>query len=606
MTWPKLLSLLIITHTCFHPFSASGQLVFLQEGFDGPSLPATWTVTLLNGSEATWIPTGAGTNPPIAPFAGNGQMKFNSYDAPQGEQARLTTPSLDLASSIEPYIEFFMYHDEEFQASPDSVYVEISTGDSISGPWTQLKEISRPRSTNRWERERISLFPYMGNLRVYLGFRGVSRYGNNIYLDEVSVKDIAFHDIGAVAIIDRSMLAHGKTSEENRSRHGAQRDIHDSESIPHSFLIPAANTPVRLSTVVQNHGTFDEPTFDVFWMVDGVLQSPAGNISPLLRGARDTIMLPEEEFALGTYEVTSWTFLPSDSTRSNDTTHLTISVLDSSVVFFESFNGSVFPPVGWSTINRDGSILAPWFAGTSSSVFVPYEGQGFAANNFQRANGLYLDDYLITPPIGNVGVPGMTDSLIFWVRSAQNPQPFANFPDTLMVLLSTSGTDTASFSTILDYFEVPKGSWTHKAYSLSNVIANPSTIHIAFRYLHFNGGPSGTGSDFVGIDAVQVKRDVQTSVHTLEEQPRPFVLYQNYPNPFNPQTIITYALPVASEIRLRVFDVLGRTLSTLVEKRQEPGTHSLTWSAEGLPSGVYYYRLEAENFSLVRHMLLLR
>jgi len=606
MTWPKLLSLLIATHALLHPFFASGQQVFLQESFDGPALPATWTVTRLSGSQANWIPTGTGTNPPVAPYSGAGQMKFNSYDAPEGEQARLTTPSVNLLLSTDPYVEFFVYHDEEFLTSPDSVYVEIATGDSITGPWITLEGISRPRSTNRWEPERISLFPYIGSMRIFVGFRGVSRYGNNIYLDEVSVKDIAFHDIGAVAIIDHSMPARGEEEQEDHSRYGLYEKTHHTQSSPLSLLMAAANTPVQLSAVVQNYGTFDESTYDVFWMVDGLLQSPAGNTNPLLRGDRDTIMLPEEEFAPGTYEVIAWTFLPSDSAKANDSTRLTISVLDSSVIFFESFNGGVFPPAGWSTINRDGGALAPWFAGTSSSVFVPYEGQGFAANNFQRANGFYLDDYLITPPISNIGLPGMNDSLLFRVRSALNPPPFANFPDTLLVMLSTSGTDTASFSTTLDSFEVPKGSWTHRAYSLSDAVSSPSAIHIAFRYLHFNGGPSGTGSDFIGIDAVQVKRDVQTRVYSLEELPRQFMLYQNYPNPFNPETVISYALPVASEIKLRVFDILGRTISTLVEERQEPGTHSFAWNAEGLPSGVYYCRLEAENFSFVRHMLLLR
>jgi hypothetical protein len=72
-----------------------------------------------------------------------------------------------------------------------------------------------------------------------------------------------------------------------------------------------------------------------------------------------------------------------------------------------------------------------------------------------------------------------------------------------------------------------------------------------------------------------------------------FELSQNYPNPFNPSTTIRFTLSKSEELNLRVFDVLGREIVTLAEGRFEQGSHSIIWNAQGLPSGVYFYRLAA-------------
>ncbi len=75
--------------------------------------------------------------------------------------------------------------------------------------------------------------------------------------------------------------------------------------------------------------------------------------------------------------------------------------------------------------------------------------------------------------------------------------------------------------------------------------------------------------------------------------PASFVLNQNYPNPFNPTTVISYRLPVAAEISLTVFDLLGRVLSSLVAGERGPGNHTVEFDATGLSSGVYFYQLRA-------------
>jgi len=73
-----------------------------------------------------------------------------------------------------------------------------------------------------------------------------------------------------------------------------------------------------------------------------------------------------------------------------------------------------------------------------------------------------------------------------------------------------------------------------------------------------------------------------------------YALLQNYPNPFNPATTIGYRTPASGNARLVIYDLLGRTIGTLAEGRQNPGEHTITWDATGIPAGVYFCRLEAE------------
>ncbi|MGA9364749.1 MAG: T9SS type A sorting domain-containing protein [Bacteroidota bacterium] len=97
--------------------------------------------------------------------------------------------------------------------------------------------------------------------------------------------------------------------------------------------------------------------------------------------------------------------------------------------------------------------------------------------------------------------------------------------------------------------------------------------------------------------------DVSQGVNDI---PRQYALHQNYPNPFNPTSIIRYDLPKSSFVTLKVYDVLGREVSTLVNERQEPGVHQGNWQASGFASGVYFYRLQAGTFVETKKLILLR
>ena len=100
---------------------------------------------------------------------------------------------------------------------------------------------------------------------------------------------------------------------------------------------------------------------------------------------------------------------------------------------------------------------------------------------------------------------------------------------------------------------------------------------------------------------------VMTDVdETSSSVPVEFRLEQNYPNPFNPTTTIQFALPKRSEVKLKIYDLLGREVATLLDKELQPGEYKVNFEAQGLQSGIYFYRIEASGFVQTRKLTLLK
>ncbi|MCB9207182.1 MAG: T9SS type A sorting domain-containing protein [Ignavibacteriales bacterium] len=106
---------------------------------------------------------------------------------------------------------------------------------------------------------------------------------------------------------------------------------------------------------------------------------------------------------------------------------------------------------------------------------------------------------------------------------------------------------------------------------------------------------------------------IYTDINFNEPLPDNYNLSQNYPNPFNPTTKIQYSIPSAGQndiltnnIKLSVYDALGKEVTTLVNEHKSAGTYEVTFNASQLPSGIYYYELIAGNFIQTRKMVLMK
>ena len=107
--------------------------------------------------------------------------------------------------------------------------------------------------------------------------------------------------------------------------------------------------------------------------------------------------------------------------------------------------------------------------------------------------------------------------------------------------------------------------------------------------------------DYIGIPGATI-----VSVEGEDEVPLTYSLSRNYPNPFNPATRIKYSIPEASKVVIKVFDILGREVATLVNKELSAGNYEINFNAEHLSSGVYFYRLQAGDFIATQKMILMK
>jgi uncharacterized protein (TIGR02145 family) len=172
------------------------------------------------------------------------------------------------------------------------------------------------------------------------------------------------------------------------------------------------------------------------------------------------------------------------------------------------------------------------------------------------------------------------------------------------------GNDLSGFSLILAGYRVPGGGfgnidacgelWTSSSFDAANA-------RMIFTYWD-NAGISqfvtGKSSGF----SVRCVQGNPLGINDLNnsELPSKFSLSQNYPNPFNPNTVISYSLPIASDIKLIVYNTLGQSVQLLESCYKPAGIYSINFNASGLPTGIYFCRMEAGQFSQITKMILIK
>jgi len=155
-----------------------------------------------------------------------------------------------------------------------------------------------------------------------------------------------------------------------------------------------------------------------------------------------------------------------------------------------------------------------------------------------------------------------------------------------------------SFSANLKINSVPgKASYGHKDPALTVT----DNVYVAWQ---------GSIETLSGWQIYFSKKSLE-GITSVEEQkltsfPTGFALEQNFPNPFNPSTNIKFYLPSRGFVSLKVFDLIGREVAIIVSEEMSAGSYSKQWSANGLPSGVYFYRLQAGQLTLTKKLVLLR
>ncbi len=177
---------------------------------------------------------------------------------------------------------------------------------------------------------------------------------------------------------------------------------------------------------------------------------------------------------------------------------------------------------------------------------------------------------------------------------------------------SQISTSSISYSNLVDGWGTiitPEGSFPCLRLRNSNeTTASGTTISTVSYFFIGKTQTYATITSMSGSNGVSYTRTKVLTGVKAEWPPQPtnFALLQNFPNPFNPSTTISYQLPSNSFVVLKVTDILGREVQTLVNERQAAGTHSIVFNANNLPSGLYFYTLEAGTYHATKKFLLLK
>jgi N-acetylneuraminic acid mutarotase len=155
----------------------------------------------------------------------------------------------------------------------------------------------------------------------------------------------------------------------------------------------------------------------------------------------------------------------------------------------------------------------------------------------------------------------------------------------------------------VDEYDPEKDLWTEKpAMPLKLAVFGTAVLN---NKVYIIGGTS-TLHPFTSMNTVY-ELDIVSSIERSNSRiPKAFALYQNYPNPFNPTTTIEFSLPYSSMVTLKIYNILGEEVSTLVSEVLFTGKYEYRWNTSNLQSGVYLYRLEAEDFVDIKKMILMK
>jgi hypothetical protein len=264
-----------------------------------------------------------------------------------------------------------------------------------------------------------------------------------------------------------------------------------------------------------------------------------------------------------------------------------------------------------------------WFGTNDGRVFRTTDGgnnwTGYESGNFSFVSGVQF----VSPQVGI----RISYTSPFITRSTDGGQTWAtvaNLPlSNIASMLSSTGVNTPSGSQIwVDGFTQTSG-----RYVLTSVDGGATWQQQVFPALPPGHLPYLSATSFGALnDSVRAfgatinvttyarggeilsyrqRIGLVTGAYENAGLPNDYSLSQNYPNPFNPTTTIRFVVGMYGHTSLRVYDVLGHEVATLVNEEKPAGSYSVSWNATGMASGVYFYRLSAGQFSAIKKLLLL-
>jgi len=349
-----------------------------------------WTRYILSGLY-NWSRTTSPSSPTAPVLEGSGVAMYPSFNATSGSSARLLTNRIDLTTSRKVILDFYMYHDNGLSTFYDSIYVEYGF-DTLN--FTTVAGFQRYYSTNAWQKHTVEIGDFSGGTQLYIGFRAVSKYGNNMFIDSVRVFTTAptapAQDAGITAI-----------------------------TLPNPPYIVGASYPVTVT--IKNCGLDPITSCPVYYTWNNNSGAPVSETwTGNLLGGQSTTYTFTTLFTpnvVGNERITAWTELPGDGNPANDTTYKDILIcpeyhtLPYMKDFEEGWTNSTNPPFcGWTII--DGGSESPQVLNNNDWHKYLYSSRNSNVARIYYSPVEWSDDWLISPRLDCSGYG--TYTLKFW------------------------------------------------------------------------------------------------------------------------------------------------------------------------------------------------
>ena len=539
-----------------------------------------WT---LIGTGAVWSSVNC-VNPDG--IAANPAARANFYSVSSGLFQILRSPEIDLSGLSNPVLDFYVAYKTYTGGETDRIQVLVSTDGGLtfnpaSTPynktWSTDPSLATlppavggyvPTGAGEWRHETVDLSNVGNNANVVLGFVGTSAFGNNAWIDNIIVSQ------------PNSLCTDAVTGPGTYSCNSIVSLDFTATPIPPPNGNQSANNMVKSEKSTSDF-TSNIPNYDGNVIINSVNQfdNPNG----------------------GTAFVSQYT---SNDPGQNIASNTTATAPDGSI----STPTNVYHDF-WFTITYDGNDYQGY---ATYNINIDISGSGFTI-----PNALYIvkrtdrtGDWVCqnTTLAGNIlTVTGLTDFSDFALAGMEAlPVELASFVATTNGRNVELNWSTAS-ETNNSGFDIERssanGSWT----KVANVSGNgTSTIAHSYSYTDRNLA-SGSYSyrlkqiDFNGnFEYFNLNNEVNIGV------PSNFSLSQNYPNPFNPTTKINFDLPVDGNVSIKIFDMSGKEVMTLVNEAKTAGYYSVNFNGASLSSGIYFYTINAGSFVSTKKMTLIK
>ncbi len=612
--WFKVFILCVVAIT-FSPITGQSQTVFSEDWETGIG---NWWVD--NGVWEVGVPT---TGPGSAHSGQNCVATVLDGNYPGGSNSRLVSPYINLPGGLQSgeQIVLRFWHWFSFASHAfgyDRGYVQISVN---NGPWNTISN-QFFHSSSIWSPVSIDLTAYADS-SIRIGFRildeaNYSGTSSGWYIDDIniSVDEFIFNNPENWELgiedwwVDNGVWEVGVPTTGPGSSHSGQNcaatvlDGNYPGGSNSRLVSPYINLPGGLQPgeqIVLRFWHWFSFASHAFGYDRGYVQISVNN------GPWNTI---SNEFF---HSSSIWSPVSIDLTAYADSSiRIGFRILDeanysgtSSGWYIDDINISVDEFIFNNPENWELGIEDWWVDNGVWEVGVPTTGPD-SAHSGQNCVATVLDgnypsgsnSRLVSPYISLTPISGQFPALYFWHWFSFASHAFGY--DRGQVLISVHD---GEWQAISNEYSGNSGIWSQVFIDLSAY--TDSSIRIGFRILdevNYSGTSSGWYIDdirFEGIIITEIEEDKNT-------MPNEYALSQNYPNPFNPNTKIKYSIPEMGSVALKVFDVLGNEVATLISEEKPAGSYEVEFNGLELSSGIYFYKLQSGSFVETKKMILLK